>query len=108
MLRAADLAYNLPAGSASWQVIDSPAAWTVNDYLNAALYDSFAMFCWGMGDEKTRGPQPTPLPRPGEHGTPDRHGSSGRYRAMSAEEYDTWREQRFRDVKADTHMPRSS
>ena len=51
----AALAANLPAGSLVWQTLDTPRAWTF--------------------DPRKRGPQPRPLPRPGQHhATPEATG----------------------------------
>ncbi|MFT8592426.1 MAG: hypothetical protein ABF747_02275 [Bifidobacterium sp.] len=66
IMRAADLAAWLPSGSAVWIALDSPAAWDIDAYLTAGLWDSFNMFQWGMADRKRRGPRPKPIPRPGD------------------------------------------
>ena len=64
-LETAALAANLPAGSLIWQKLDTPAAWTLDQYLMAARIDQMNMWMWGNADPKKRGPQPEPLPRPG-------------------------------------------
>lgn len=71
----AALAANLPAGSLVWQRLDVPAAWTLDQYLMAARIDQMNMWMWGNADPKKRGPQPEPLPRPGQHhATPEATG----------------------------------
>lgn len=67
IMQAADLAAWLPSGSAVWIAMDSPAAWGIDAYLTAGLWDSFNMFQWGMADKKKRGPKPKPIPRPGDN-----------------------------------------
>lgn len=95
VLRCADLVYNLPAGSVSWQAVDSPAAWTVQDYLMAQMVDDFRMFCHGLGGGN--GKPPKPLPRPGVSAESDRRSS---VMSMTPEEMDEFliRKRGFRDI----------
>lgn len=65
IMHAADLTAWLPSGSAVWIATDSPAAWGIDAYLTAGLWDSFNLFQWGMADKKKRWRKPKPIPRPG-------------------------------------------
>ena len=93
--RAADLAANLPAGGMAWIAVDSPAAWTVADYLMAQLVDDFRMFCHGLGGGKSNPPKP--LPRPGVSAENKR---SSPVMSMTPEEMDEFliRKRGFRDI----------
>ena len=61
----AALAANLPAGSLVWQTLDTPRAWTFDQYLAVLRIEQMNQWIWANGDPKKRGPQPRPLPRPG-------------------------------------------
>lgn len=71
----AALAANLPAGSLVWQTLDTPRAWTFDQYLAVLRIEQMNQWIWANGDPRKRGPQPRPLPRPGQHhATPEATG----------------------------------
>ena len=54
----AALAFHLPPGSCLKAAIDPDAGWTRADIILAALFNDFNALLYGMGDPKSRGPQP--------------------------------------------------
>lgn len=99
---AARLAVNLPAGSLTWQALDVPAAWTVEQHLLATLVDQMNLWMWANSDPKRRGHRPDPLPRPGQahSGRTDEAGDGRVIRpaAMSVAELDRFLAGEFKDA----------
>lgn len=62
--KAATLAVALPMGSAVWIAAGSDAAWSQETHMLAGVTDILAGANWQRSDGK--GPQPKPLPRPGD------------------------------------------
>lgn len=54
----AALAFHLPPGSCLKAAIDPDAGWTRSEILLAAVFNDFNAMLWGMGDPKSRGPEP--------------------------------------------------
>ncbi len=113
-LGTATLAVNLPDGSLVWQKLDVPAAWTLDQYLAAARIDQMNLWIWANADPKKRGPQPEPLPRPGqsagktENARPngqrdDEHTRVIKPVGMTIEELDRFMSRDFTDVETTAH-----
>lgn len=104
VMRAADLAAYLPPGAVVWLESDSPAAWGAQEYLIATLIDDVNLFAWGqLSGKQSEMPQPTP--RPGKNKAKQ---EKSRYTAMSIEEYEAFRKQKFIDISSSTHKPQES
>lgn len=74
-MQAALLAVNLPDGSRVWQELNTARAWTFDQYLAVLRIEQMNQWIWANGDPRKRGPQPRPLPRPGQHhATPEATG----------------------------------
>ncbi|KAB8289307.1 hypothetical protein DSM100688_0387 [Bifidobacterium ramosum] len=107
----ADLAANLPPGSLVWRRLDVPDAWTPVEHLLALQADQMNMWMWGNADPKKRGPRPEPLPRPGTKKTerqpgrtvPESRGRAIKPVAMTLEEFEEYRSQRFVDIGAEPY-----
>lgn len=98
-LETATLAANLPAGSLVWQKLETPAAWTFEQYLMAAQIDQMNMWMWGNADPKKRGSRPKPLPRPGQ----SQPAGCAIGTAMSVEQLDRFMGREFKDTGAAPH-----
>lgn len=66
---------DLPARLTRLQTLDTPRAWTFDQYLAVLRIEQMNQWIWANGDPRKRGPQPRPLPRPGQHhATPEATG----------------------------------
>lgn len=46
LLKAADLAFNLPPGSAVWRFLGGPQSWTVQEHLSALIEHNTRILWW--------------------------------------------------------------
>ena len=101
-MEAARLVCTLPAGSLTWQALDTPAAWTVEQHLLATLCDQMNLWMWANSDPKRRGRRPEPLPRPGQVETARADDADGvrtiRPAALSVDELDAFLAGDFKDT----------
>lgn len=82
----------MPLKSPLAAVQDAAAAWDDLTYLAAAQTDLAVFQLWRSSDERSRGPRPDPLPRPGQE---PRSESRTTYdlEGMSFDEADEWLKQ---------------
>lgn len=122
-LETAALAANLPAGSLVWQTLDTPRAWTFDQYLAVLRIEQMNQWIWANGDPKKRGPRPNPLPRPGnplpksshESGQQPENPDGNTVRrtrtikavGMSVEQLDRFMSQRFTTVNRVENRPQT-
>lgn len=67
IMRAADLAANLPHEALIWSVFDERNAWTTNTYLLALIADNTSFLAWSKTKDATRkgAKFKSQIPRPG-------------------------------------------
>lgn len=67
IMRAADLAANLPREALIWSVFDERNAWTTNTYLLALIADNTSFLAWSKTKDATRkgAKFKSQIPRPG-------------------------------------------
>lgn len=63
---AAELAENLPNGSALKRAVNPSLEWDTPAYLLALIEYELRTLMWSMGDERKRGPRPEPMDTPAD------------------------------------------